>query len=95
MAAIFILLSTATMLLWNYLMPDIVNLPRINFCQAAGLFLLARIFSGFIAPAIMAHHHRNFKEKLMLMNKEERHEFIDKMHSLCYGSAQTREKKDE
>ena len=95
MAVIFILLSALTMLLWNYLMPDIANLPRINFCQAAGLFLLARILSGFIAPAIMAHHHRNFKERWRLMNKEERNEFIEKMHSLCYGSAQTHEKKDE
>lgn len=36
------------MLLWNALMPAIFNLHQINFWQALGLLLLAKIlFSGF------------------------------------------------
>ena len=95
MLAVFLLLSILTMLLWNYLMPVIANLPQINFCQAAALFLLARILFGFVAPGMMAHRHRGLKGKWKNMSKEERSEFIEKIHSMhpCFGH--TPEKKDE
>lgn len=32
-----------TMLLWNWLMPDIFGLPRINYWQAMGLMMLCSI----------------------------------------------------
>jgi hypothetical protein len=46
----FILISSAlgfvVMLLWNNILPDIFNVNRINFWQAAGLLILTRIFFG-------------------------------------------------
>jgi hypothetical protein len=37
-----------TMLLWNWLLPSIFNVPSINLWQALGLLLLSKIlFSGF------------------------------------------------
>ena len=38
-----ILLAIPTMLLWNWLMPTIFNLPTIGFWQACGINLLASI----------------------------------------------------
>jgi len=38
-----VLLGYPTMLLWNWLMPTIFNLPTITFWQACGINLLASI----------------------------------------------------
>ena len=100
MLIVLILLSAATMLLWNWLMPEIAGLPRVNFFQAAGLFILARILFGLvalgmIAPRMMLHKHRQFHGKWRNMDKEERVEFIEKLHSLHSCCGQTRERKDE
>lgn len=40
------LFGWVTMLLWNWLMPEIFGLTTISFWQAAGLLLLAKIFFG-------------------------------------------------
>ncbi len=47
------------MLLWNWLMPSLFSLPQINYWQAVGLIVLARlIFGGF------GHgHHSNKRHK--------------------------------
>lgn len=38
-----VIMSIPTMLLWNWLMPIIFNLPKINFLQALGLNVLTAI----------------------------------------------------
>lgn len=38
-----ILLGLPLMLLWNWLMPELFNLPQIGFWQAVGLQLLATL----------------------------------------------------
>lgn len=42
-ALICILLGLPLMLLWNWLMPDIFNLPQIGFWQAVGLQVLSTL----------------------------------------------------
>lgn len=42
-ALICILLGLPLMLLWNWLMPELFNLPQIDFWQAVGLQLLATL----------------------------------------------------
>lgn len=49
---IFVILITAVlsllvMLLWNWLMPVIFNLPTLNYWQALGLLILAKILFAF------------------------------------------------
>ena len=39
-------LGTLVVVLWNWLMPTLFNLPTINFIQALGLFFLCRILTG-------------------------------------------------
>jgi len=95
MLAVFLLLSVATMLLWNWLMPAIAGLPRIDFRQATGLFLLARILFGLVAPGMVFHNHKRFHGKWRNMSKEERIEFMGKLHTLYSDFAQTHEKKNE
>ncbi|MEM8508706.1 MAG: hypothetical protein AAF717_12790 [Bacteroidota bacterium] len=49
---VFILLITllvgyVVMWLWNWLIPDLFGVPTLNYWQAVGLLLLAKLFFGF------------------------------------------------
>lgn len=78
-------ISAAVMLLWNALIPAIFGLSTINFLQALGLFILARLlFGGFgrfghgmrMRGGMDHSHHNPLREKWMSMSEEERKEFI-------------------
>ena len=78
------LFGAITMLLWNGLLPAIFSLPVINFWQALGLLLLARLLFGGFRP--WAHWHNSsyrssFKDKMSKMSPEEKREFFRRMHS--------------
>jgi hypothetical protein len=46
-AVISSVFGLAVMLLWNWLLPAVFNLPKIDYAQAIGLFVLTRVlFSG-------------------------------------------------
>ncbi|MDR0376507.1 MAG: hypothetical protein LBH70_01810 [Spirochaetaceae bacterium] len=79
--------SAVAMLLWNALMPDIFALPRLNYWQAAGLLILARILFGglgakFFRPrgeyGRLFHDRNQLRKKWMNMTKEERKAFFEK-----------------
>ncbi len=42
----FLIVGTAIMFLWNWLMPALVNAVPINFLQAIGLMILGRLVTG-------------------------------------------------
>lgn len=73
--------------LWNFTMPVIFNLPQITFWQALALLVLSRIlFSG--GPkhfrrggAPWANHFRDRWEK---MSPEDREKFYQRWNSRCY-----------
>ena len=79
---IITLFSLVIMLLWNWLMPAIFGLKVITICEAAGLFVFARIlFSPF---GCGRHHHRHMHhhgrnqimEKWRNMSQSERNKII-------------------
>ena len=43
----FLLAGYVLQLLWNWLMPELFELPMITYWQAFGLLILAKIFFGF------------------------------------------------
>lgn len=43
----FVALSAVTMVLWNWLLPELFDLQVITFWQAGGILLLSRIIFGF------------------------------------------------
>lgn len=45
-ALYIVFFGTFVMALWNWLMPELFNLPMITFSQALGLFVLGRILTG-------------------------------------------------
>jgi ABC-type multidrug transport system fused ATPase/permease subunit len=82
--------SAVAMLLWNALMPDIFALPRLNYWQAAGLVVLARILFGGLGTGLfrphggygrdarLFHDRNQLREKWMNMTEEERKAFFEK-----------------
>jgi hypothetical protein len=87
MVAVF---GVGVMFLWNALLPGIFGLPFINYWQAAGLLLLARIlFGGFGGGRFMPYFGQNrddqlfhrgnpLREKWMNMTDDERNAFVEK-----------------
>jgi hypothetical protein len=101
MLAVF---SAAAMLLWNVLMTEIFALPVINYWQAAGMVILARILFGGGTGRFGLHkgrfHHGNpMREKWMNMSEEERREFMrshprDCHHPPFFGETENAKRKD-
>jgi len=81
MIAVF---SVAAMFLWNILMPEIFGLPVLDYGQAAGMVVLARILFGGLGGLghLGARGHGGFhqgnplREKWRTMSEDERKEFL-------------------
>ena len=54
-------ISLIVLLLWNWLMPAIFNLPEINYLQAIGILILAKIL--FMGIGGKHSHRDHFKDK--------------------------------
>jgi hypothetical protein len=82
--------GVVVMFLWNALMPRIFALPFLNYWQAAGLLILARLLFGGLGGLghgrlmraggndRLFHHGNKFREKWMNMSADERKEIIEK-----------------
>lgn len=82
--------SAIVMLLWNLLIPGIFGLISINFWQALGLLILARIlFGGFGGmknkAGFMSHENNPIREKWMKMTPEQQKEFINHRKQFGFG----------
>jgi hypothetical protein len=78
--AMIALFGVAVMFLWNALLPGIFGLPAINYWQAAGLLILARIlFGGIGGGAHRIFGQRNlFRDKWSSMSRAEREAFLQR-----------------
>jgi hypothetical protein len=79
------IVGVVVMLLWNWLLPSIFGLKTINFLQAVGIVLLARVlfggWGGGFFSRFHAHAHQNpVREKWAKMSPEERDEFLRHRH---------------
>lgn len=88
--AFFILLmGTAVMALWNWLMPTLFNLPHIDFLQAIGLTILTRLLAGGFRFGTGASTPEHWKkkhqmwEKFTNMTPEERQRWKDEWRNRC------------
>jgi len=79
-AALLAIVSYVVMLLWNNLLPEIINVKPISFWQAMGIFILCKILFGFgkgNGGGPWARH--RMAEKCRDMSPEERLQFKEKM----------------
>ena len=79
-------LSALVMFLWNSILTDVVGLKPVTFWQAAGLLLLAKILFGGIGRLFGGKRfskRREWREKWMQMNPEERREARSRWKEHC------------
>lgn len=70
--------------LWNWLVPAIFGWHTINFGQALGLFVLARIlFGGFRGGGPRMKWRERMMERWVQMSPEEREKFVQGMRGRC------------
>jgi Ca2+/H+ antiporter, TMEM165/GDT1 family len=82
-----VLFSLIVMWLWNAILPDLLNVSRISFWQAAGLLVLSKIlFGGFRGGAGYGRHRRwrkTIPENWANMNAEEKEQFKNEWRNRC------------
>lgn len=74
------------MLLWNAILPDVTGVKPLNFWQAAGLLILAKIlFGGFGGRkgGWKNSKRKHWKNKWMNMSDEERQEAKNRWKEYC------------
>ena len=90
-----VLMGWITMLLWNWLLPDLVNVPVISIFQAIGLVVLSRILFGGFGGNHYKHKHcegKSMKDKMKEkwrtkfegMSEEEKEAYKERMQQ-CWG----------
>ena len=71
--------GVVVMAIWNRLMPEIFGLPTLDYRQATGLLVLARIFFGGIGGWFPNGFHRNrLREKWNGMGEAEKEAFTNR-----------------
>ncbi|MDR3058060.1 MAG: hypothetical protein ACK5KL_21400 [Dysgonomonas sp.] len=86
--------GAVVMLLWNWLMPVIFGLITINFWQALGIFILARILFGGFGFGRRGMGENPIHRKWNKMTPEQRKEFIESRRRFGFGGPFGRERFD-
>jgi hypothetical protein len=83
--AFLALVSYVVMLLWNNLLPEIIQVKAITFWQAMGIFVLCKILFGFGKPGGGGPWGKHkMVERFKQMTPEERLQFKEEMkHKMC------------
>jgi hypothetical protein len=80
--------AAVVMLLWNAILPDLLQVKRIGYWQSLGLLVLCRILFGSFHFG-RRHHRAPFgsrgymKQKWMQMSEEERIKFKEEWRARC------------
>lgn len=81
------LFSFIVMQLWNNVLANVVHVSPVNFWQALGILVLAKILFGGFRGAHWGRHHwnRQLQQKWMNMTPEEREKFKAELRTRCGG----------
>ncbi len=95
----YLILGFVTLLLWNWLVPDLFNGPHINYWQSLGVLALSKIlFWGFHRKhgnhrSPNPYWNKRFQEKIASLDPSEREAFKQKMkEKWCRWEQQSRSK---
>ena len=84
--AVLCLMSFIVLLLWNSILPGLINVRRITFPEAMGILVLCKILFGSFRPGPPGGFRRGgppWKTKLMDMSPEEREQFRRQWEQRC------------
>ena len=88
-AAMLLALGAVVMLLWNAILPDVLQTPEISYWQAVGLLVLTHILFrgvghvGYKSSKARRHWKEKFERKLAAMTPEERESFREEYRKRC------------
>lgn len=88
-AIVMLALGGLVMLLWNAILPDVLNTPAITYWQAVGLLVLTHILFrgvghwGYKGGRSRRHWKQKFEKKLEAMMPEERETFREEWKRRC------------
>jgi hypothetical protein len=86
MLALFVVFSLLVMLLWNAVMPDLLEVGSLNWLQAAGLLLLCRILFGGLGHGIWGSvAFKGMRDHVLAMSPEQREAFVRRMQERVAG----------
>ena len=86
----------AVRLLWNWLLPPLVNVPEVTFWQALGILALSRIlFGGFGGRGGHPGVRRRMSERWERMTPDERERFRQGVRGRCDSGPSTSESKGQ
>ncbi|MEJ7560825.1 MAG: hypothetical protein WKF66_21115 [Pedobacter sp.] len=92
------LVSLVVMLLWNNLLPQIIQVEAVNIWQAAGIFILCKLLFGFGRMGGFRGDKTHFKnrmaERVKTMTPEERERFKEKLGSRMFNCCEDIRKGD-
>jgi hypothetical protein len=97
--AVIALLSFVVMSLWNNILAGVLHISAINFWQALGILVLAKILFGGFPGAWRGSGHRGHQwrkemmEKWNKMSPEEREQFKQQFRNRCWDMR--RQERDE
>ncbi len=92
-AALVFLFSWIVMLLWNAILPELVNVRQINIWQAMGLLVLSKIlFGGFGKSG--GWNRRKERSEWSNMTPEERTRFKEEWKRRCYPGSMERQSRE-
>jgi hypothetical protein len=81
------ILSAVVMLLWNAVVTDVLNVKKLSYAQAVGLFVLCKILFGSFRPAFGGFRRGpSWRRQLMGLSPEERERFKQEWQKRCAGT---------
>ncbi|HEY4155835.1 MAG TPA: hypothetical protein VGM24_10420 [Puia sp.] len=89
--ALIFLMGWVVMLLWNAILPDLINVRSITYEQALGLLILCKILFGSYRPGPSRGFGKggpHWRSKLMDLSPEERERFKQEWRNRAAGKDQ-------
>src|SRR5689334_8808440 len=79
------LLSAMVMLLWNAVVTDVLNVKKISYAQAVGIFILCKLLFGSFRPEPPSGFRwgSSWRRRLMDLSPEERERFKQEWQKRC------------
>ena len=77
------LFSFIVMLLWNAILPDVLNVKSITFLQAIGILILSKFLFGFGGGGWRGRRRHYMQEKFTNLTPEEKEKFKEEWKDRC------------
>ncbi|CAM3107918.1 hypothetical protein DRF59_16710 [Chryseobacterium flavum] len=82
---ILLAVTWIVMLLWNWLLPEILGVKAITFWQAMGILILSKILFGGFGKGVKDFKEHKMRQRMEGLSPEEREKFKEVWRNKCSG----------